>query len=93
MYFSALCRSIGIPARTTGGKQMFGQMSTSKAYSDHFWGEFYVPNYGWVPVDTSIAQLEFYATGLSDAQSTANRDYFFGHQDNLRLVFQKDNDV
>ncbi|MFH0801838.1 MAG: transglutaminase-like domain-containing protein [bacterium] len=89
MYFTALCRSIGIPARTTGGKQM---MNRGK-YSDHFWGEFYLPNYGWVPVDTSIAQLEFYATGLSDDVRKAFRDYFFGHQDNLRLVFQKDVDI
>jgi CubicO group peptidase (beta-lactamase class C family) len=93
MYFAALCRSIGIPARTTGGKQMFNQMVTPGQYSDHFWGEFYLPNYGWIPVDTSIAQLEFYATDVSDAQRTAYRDYFFAHQDNLRLVFQKDVDI
>jgi hypothetical protein len=89
MYFAALCRSIGIPARATGGKQMLNHGK----YSDHFWGEFYLPGYGWVPVDTSVAQMEFYATGLSDAVRKAFRDYFFGHQDNLRLIFQKDVDI
>jgi hypothetical protein len=93
MYFAALCRSIGIPARTTGGKQMFNQMVTPGEYSDHFWGEFYLPNYGWIPVDTSVAQMEFYASDLSDAVRKAFRDYFFGHQDNLRLVIQKDVDI
>ncbi|MDQ5986380.1 MAG: hypothetical protein CSYNP_02103 [Syntrophus sp. SKADARSKE-3] len=93
MYFTALCRSIGIPARTTGGKQMFKQMVTPGDYSDHFWGEFYLPNYGWVPVDTSVAQMEFYATGLTDDVRKAFRDYFFANQDNLRLVFQKDVDI
>ncbi len=93
MYFAALCRSIGIPARTTGGKQMFQQMIIPGGYSDHFWGEFYLPNYGWVPVDTSIAQMERYARDLSDNVRNAYRDYFFGHQDNLRLVFQKDVDI
>jgi hypothetical protein len=93
MYFAALCRSIGIPARATGGKQMFNQMFTPGTYSDHFWGEFYLPNYGWIPVDTSIAQLEFYASDLSDAQRRSYRDYFFAHQDNLRLVIQKDVDI
>ena len=93
MYFAALCRSIGIPARATGGKQMFAQMVNPSGYSDHFWAEFYLPNYGWIPVDTSVAQLEFYASDVSDSQRTAYRDYFFGHQDNLRLVFQKDVDI
>lgn len=93
MYFAALCRSIGIPARTTGGKQMFNQMFSPGKYSDHFWGEFYLPNYGWIPVDTSIAQLEFYSSDLSAAVRNAYRDYFFEHQDNLRLVFQKDVDI
>lgn len=90
MYFAALCRSIGIPARATGGKQM---LSTTGKYSDHFWGEFYLPNYGWVPVDTSIAQLEHYARNLDNDVRTAYRNYFFQHQDNLRLVFQKDVDI
>jgi len=89
MYFSALCRSIGIPARATGGKQMLNH----GVYSDHFWAEFYLPNYGWVPVDTSIGQLEFYATGLSADVRKAFRDYFFGQQDNLRFVIQKDVDI
>ena len=93
MYFTALCRSVGIPARTTGGKQMFKQMVTPGDYSDHFWGEFYLPNYGWIPVDTSVAQMEFYATGLTDDVRKAFRDYFFGNQDNLRLVLQKDVDI
>jgi len=46
-----------------------------------------------VPVDTSIGQLEYYATGLTDEVRRAFRDYFFGHQDNLRLVIQKDVDI
>jgi transglutaminase-like putative cysteine protease len=89
MYFTALCRSIGIPARTTGGKQMLNHGT----YADHFWAEFYLPNYGWVPVDTSIAQLEHYARNLSADVRIAFRNYFFGHQDNLRLVIQKDVDI
>ena len=44
-------------------------------------------------MDTSIGQLEFYATGLSDDERKSFRDYFFGNQDNLRLIFQKDVDI
>ncbi len=49
MVFSALCRAVGIPARTviciwvTGG--------------GHAWAEILLPLYGWIPVDASVAEL------------------------------------
>lgn len=88
MYFSALCRSIGIPARATGGKQMI-----TGAYADHFWAEFFLPNYGWVPLDTSIAQMAEYVTNINDDQKREFEDFFFANQDNMRMVIQKDVDV
>ena len=88
MYFSALCRSIGIPARATGGKQML-----AGTYQDHFWAEFFLPNYGWVPVDTSVGQLAEYVTNINDEQRREFEDFFFANQDNMRMVIQKDVDV
>ena len=88
LYFSALCRSLGIPSRTTGGYQML----LGKAGS-HFWAEFYLPNYGWIPVDTSVAQVADYVPELSDQQRQEYRDYFFGNMDPSRLVIQKDIDL
>ncbi|HPZ08664.1 MAG TPA: transglutaminase domain-containing protein [Candidatus Eremiobacteraeota bacterium] len=47
--FCALCRSLGIPARTvtciwfTGG--------------GHQWAEILLPPYGWIPIDPSVAEL------------------------------------
>ncbi|OPY67879.1 MAG: Transglutaminase-like superfamily protein [Syntrophorhabdaceae bacterium PtaU1.Bin034] len=88
IYFSALCRSLGIPARATGGYQLFPGMEDG-----HFWAEFYLPNYGWVPVDTSIAQINRYLPELTVAEQEAFKDYFFGGMDPLRWVIQRDVDL
>ncbi len=88
MYFSAMCRSLGIPARTTGGWQLF-----KDEFSGHFWAEFYLPNYGWIPVDTSAAQLAYYPKDLTDQQRQIFIDYYFGNQDSMRCVVQNDTDV
>ena len=42
MYFAALCRSIGIPARAVGGYQMIQGFAGT-----HFWAEYYLEGYGW----------------------------------------------
>jgi hypothetical protein len=47
--FVALCRAVGIPARIQVG---FAFSSTSETIEDgHMWAEYYLGNYGWVPVD------------------------------------------
>lgn len=88
LYFVSMCRSLGIPARTTGGWQLF-----SGDLSSHFWAEFYLPNYGWVPVDTSAAQLAYYPKNPSAQQRQEYIDYFFANQDSMRCVVQRDIDV
>jgi len=45
----SLSRSLGIPARTVVANWYQG--------AGHVWSELYLPPYGWVPVDTSGAQL------------------------------------
>jgi hypothetical protein len=47
--FIAMMRSLGVPAR----------LVTAMWYGNggHAWAEMFVPPYGWVPVDTSVAQL------------------------------------
>ncbi len=88
MYFTALCRSLGIPARTTGGWQLF-----NGEFSGHFWAEFYLPNYGWIPVDTSFGQLAYYPREASAEDRKAFVDFCFASQDSMRSVVQKDTDI
>ena len=88
LYVTALCRSIGIPARTTGGWQLF-----SGDFGSHFWGEFYLPNYGWIPFDTTAAEMVDYLSSISADDKKRFHDFFFGSQDNLRAVVQLDIDL
>lgn len=88
IYFSSLCRAVGIPARCQGGFQLI-----EDSFSGHFWAEFLIPGYGWLPVDTSVAQMADYITDISEQQVVQFHDYFFGNQDNLRCVVQKDIDI
>lgn len=85
MFFSSLCRSLGIPARTTGGFQLF-----TDELGSHFWAEFYLPNYGWVPVDSSAGSVSQYAYWMSEEEKENFTTFFFGNQDPLRMVVQKD---
>ena len=49
--FVALCRAAGIPARIQAG---FGFHRPSETLEDgHIWAEYYLENYGWIPVDVT----------------------------------------
>lgn len=88
MYFAALCRAVGIPARSLGGMQL-----CPGKHSSHFWGEFYLPNYGWIPADTSIAMMLSYSDQLSESERKKLIDFFFGNLDPYRFIIQKDVDL
>jgi transglutaminase-like putative cysteine protease len=91
MFFAALCRSVGIPARSPGGMQLFP--INAAGCGDHFWAQIYLPNYGWIPVDTSAGQLCKYIDKLSDRQKHDFADYFFGNMEPFRYLIQTDVDV
>jgi hypothetical protein len=85
MYFCALCRSLGIPARACGGMQLIPGTEGS-----HFWAEFMVPGYGWIPADVTVAETADWSWTLSDEEKEAFKDYFFANLDPYRMVIQKD---
>ncbi len=55
--YISLCRSAGIPARYVGTVAIRGD-ETSMDWVFHRWAEIYLPNYGWIPVDTSRGKAE-----------------------------------
>jgi len=87
MYFSALCRSLGIPARTTGGWQLL-----LGDFAGHFWSEFFLPNYGWIPVDPTAADMSDWTNQISEQQRKEYKDFFFANQDPKRCNVQLDVD-
>ncbi len=89
-YFTALCRSVGIPARTCGGFQLFTGRPAS-----HFWAEFYLPEpYNrWIPVDVTASEFYTQVVNYPHEDLDAFRDYFFSQQDPFRMVVQNDIDL
>lgn len=83
--FSAFCRSLGIPARAPGGYQML----LDETPGTHFWAEYYLPDYGWVPVDTTVAEMADWFS-LSDEKRSAFKAYYAANLDPTRLIIQKD---
>jgi transglutaminase-like putative cysteine protease len=88
MYFSALCRSLGIPARAVGGYQLLPGVEGT-----HFWAEFYLPDYGWVPVDLTVAETAGWSFNATDEERQQFMAYYFGNLDPYRFVIQKDVDI
>lgn len=95
--FCALCRAVGIPARTVTCVWL--------DQPGHQWAEILLPGYGWMPVDTSIAQmfagnssitkskfiLHYYAKkyGLP----TMDYHYLFGNLYTERLIVSIGNNI
>ena len=88
MYFAALCRSLGIPARAVGGYQLVpGSAGT------HFWAEYYLEGYGWVPVDVTAAETADWAYNATPDERHRFKAYFFDSLDPYRYIIQKDVDI
>jgi hypothetical protein len=75
--FVSICRAIGIPARCvygmrTGSSRLFrslGLSSDDATRGHHVRAEFYVPGYGWIPVDPSDVRRAISMEVLSDRDS------------------------
>jgi len=85
--FVALCRAAGVPAR-----EIFGIRQGKKEVQDitkwqHCWAEFYLPGYGWVPVDPADVRKMMLTQNLKlDDQKTKDyREYFWGAWDAYRV--------
>ena len=81
--YTSFLRSLGIPSFVDAGI-LIGQDLSTQA---HWWNEFYIENFGWVPVDLSLA------AGLSYADwgelEVAAKDYYFGNMDSHHVIFSR----
>ena len=88
MYFAALCRALGIPARATGGYQTIAGPAGT-----HFWAEFYLEGYGWIPADVTVAEGGDTSVNATPNELQRSRSYFFGSLDPYRYIIQNDADI
>jgi hypothetical protein len=84
MFYAALCRSVGIPARVVSGP-----VFPPCFKNDHVWAEVLIPGSGWMPVDVTYSEVIAMAPDLSQPQRRQLRDFFFGRVDRWRFCSQR----
>jgi transglutaminase-like putative cysteine protease len=91
--FVALSRSVGVPAREIFGIRMPVEGDITSAY--HCRAEFYLPGYGWVPVDPSDVRKYILNNGCNIDSPNAEevRDYYFGNQTDTYIDFYSGRDL
>lgn len=91
--FVALARSASVPSREIFGIRMAKEGDITDAY--HCRGEFYLPGYGWVPIDASDVLKKMWKENLTldDPEVKKTRDYFFGAQTETYIDFGTGRDI
>lgn len=101
--FVSICRAIGIPARCVYGLRVgpsrlfrsLGINSDDVTRGQHVRAEFYIPGYGWIPVDPSDVRRAIALEGLSDRDSKllALKKVLFGVWEMNWIAFNVGTDV
>lgn len=92
--FVALARSVGVPAREIFGIRMAKGKEGDITKAQHCWAEFYMPGYGWVPVDPSDVRKAMLEKNIKDIKEVKDLvEYFFGSIEESRIAFQTGRDV
>lgn len=101
--FVSVCRAIGIPARCVYGLRVgpsrlfrsLGLNGDDATRAQHVRAEFYVPGFGWIPVDPSDVRRAIAMEGLSDRDSKLQslRKILFGVWEMNWIAFNVGTDV
>ncbi|WP_321868302.1 transglutaminase-like domain-containing protein [Paraburkholderia tropica] len=107
--FSSLAMADGIPTRMVYGSLLKPTLDGVKVdASYHCWIEFYAPNYGWIPLDVSLANVYGKEFPLTDQNRTlverttatgyhgldkSKIDYYFGNLDDRRFSWSTGRDL
>ncbi len=93
--YVALARAAGVPTR-----EILGIRTGKKAKQDvskwqHCWAEFFLPGYGWVPVDPADVRKAMLKQNLKidDPKVAELRDYFWGRVDQYRIRLSEGRDL
>lgn len=93
--FVSLCRAAGVPAREIFGIRQGKKETEDITQWQHCWAEFFLPGYGWVPVDPADVRKMMLTQNLKleDQKTTDYRKYFWGAWDAYRVQLAVGRDV
>ena len=84
LLFCTLARSAGIPVRPVAGYLVTSDLTSY----EHYWAEFYIEDFGWVPVDLFLGD----GYKFTNFKIPGNhKSYYFGNLDNSRITFTRGN--
>ncbi len=82
--FTAMCRASGIPARPAAGVLVYN----NKQSTNHYWAEFYIEGFGWIPVDASLGDGARFGNFPIDEEIDPV-EYYFGSLDNHHICLTR----
>jgi len=93
--FVALARAAGVPSREVFGLRLGKKDVEDITTWQHCWAEFYLPGYGWVPVDAADVRKAMLTENLNpgDAKTKQYRAYFWGGIDPYRVKLSTGRDL
>lgn len=92
--FVALARSVGVPSREIFGIRIPKGKEGDMTKTQHCWAEFYMPGYGWVPVDPSDVRKAMLEKKITDTKDVKDLiEYFFGAVEENRIAYQTGRDI
>lgn len=84
LVYTAALRAAGIPAFMDSGILVTQDLKTQ----EHWWSEFYVESFGWIPVDVALgAGLEYPKWNEND--EVYDKDFYFGNLDSHHILFSR----
>ncbi len=91
--YVALARSIGVPSREIFGIRIPGGKEGEMTKAQHCWAEFYLPGYGWVPIDAADVRKIILEKKLNLGEEKEYREYYFGAIDESRIAYGMGRDI
>lgn len=93
--YIALARAAGVPAREIFGLRLGKKPGEDITTYQHCWAEFFLPGYGWVPVDPADVRKAMLVENLKleDPKTQEYQKYFWGGIDPYRIKLATGRDV
>ena len=81
--FTSLVRSLGIPCLPVSGILVDSDLKAQP----HWWSEFYIENFGWIPVDLALAKDGLNYKAFKKPEKP--REFYFGNLDGQHIAFSR----